>query len=95
MRRSLHLAVAAAFLLAAFPALSQTTHCDAPGTVDPAILERPTVLRTDVGHVSQKVTTSSPEANRKRSSETETWRQSSSAHTRSESSSRAQATSSA
>jgi tetratricopeptide (TPR) repeat protein len=62
MRRSLHLAIAAALPLAALPALSQTSHCDAPGTVDPAILERPTVLRTDVGRVSQKVTTSSPQA---------------------------------
>src|SRR6185295_10630813 len=37
--------------------------CAAPGDpVDPALLERPTVLRKDVGAVHQKVTTSSSEA---------------------------------
>jgi tetratricopeptide (TPR) repeat protein len=62
MRRSFRAAPALAFLFAALPALAQPSHCDAPGTVDPAILERPTVLREGVGRISQKVTTSSPEA---------------------------------
>jgi len=62
MRRSFRAAPTLAFLFAALPALAQPSHCDAPGTVDPAILERPTILHEGVGRISQKVTTSSPEA---------------------------------
>ncbi|HEY7728679.1 MAG TPA: tetratricopeptide repeat protein, partial [Candidatus Eisenbacteria bacterium] len=43
---------------------AQSTHCEAPGggTVDPAILERPVSLTRDIGRVSQRVTTRSPQA---------------------------------
>jgi tetratricopeptide (TPR) repeat protein len=46
------------------PLLAQAHHCDAPGAgyVDPEMLERPPAGRAGIGQVSQRVTTSSADA---------------------------------
>jgi tetratricopeptide (TPR) repeat protein len=61
-RSALSLPLALILVSSSLPA--QSTHCEAPagGTVDPGILERPAVLARDMGRVSQRVTTGSPQA---------------------------------
>jgi tetratricopeptide (TPR) repeat protein len=61
---SLTLAVSALALSASQPPLTIShAGCAAAGDpVEPALLERPTALKSDIGHVHQPITTSSPDA---------------------------------
>ena len=61
----LFVAAAAALGAADRPITLSHAGCAAPGDpVDPALLERPTALKSDIGRVHQKVTTASADAQR-------------------------------